>query len=78
MMIVSAVPGECRPGRSASSCGQADAVRQCMHAHAERGHDQPFQASFAATGATTFGFLNTSTFPTITNTSPINAGTVHW
>ena len=35
-------------------------------------------ANFAPTGATTLGFLNTSTFPAITNTSPISAGAVHW
>lgn len=35
-------------------------------------------ASFAPTGTTTFGFLNTSTFPAITNTRPISAGAVHW
>lgn len=84
MMIAPAVSGECRPGSSASRCGQADAERRCMHAHGDRGHDHQLcdrrdhQASFAATGATAFGFLNTSTFPTITNTRPINAGTVHW
>jgi len=48
--------------------------------HGPRGRDQRRdpQASFAVTGTTAFGFLNTSTFPTITNTRPINAGTVHW
>ena len=35
-------------------------------------------ASFAPTGTTTLGFLNTSTLPAITNTTPINAGAVHW
>jgi len=35
-------------------------------------------ASFAPTGTTALGFLNTSTLPTITSTSPINAGRVHW
>jgi len=37
-----------------------------------------FQASLPATGTTALGFLNTSTLPTITNTSPTSAGAVHW
>ena len=41
-------------------------------------HQPSSQASFAFTGTTTLGFLNTNTFPAITSTSPINAGAVHW
>lgn len=73
----------CIPTQSAGTINALRPVR--AHSHGPRGNGAPgaprqpaSQASFAPTGVTTLGFLNTSTFPAITSMSPINAGAVHW